>query len=273
MLLTTPRYPPDFLRENNIGVEFEIGRDDLRPDWPEFRPLARSIHLPYSKLNFAAVDDAVRCSSIRTACAAVRAGARYGIHDMVLHPCGVASNAGVMVGTYERLIDSLREIADCAARYKVIISLENHVLRSPLQMTRFGSSANDWYRIFFDLDRSNVRLTFDVSHAASAVAVYPDPRERCRRLHDFLAHPEFISRVHWSDSCLGSRKADFTDFHLTPGAGDLPKAFHRKIKRLHAIKVLEIKHRSPDAMPDNDVKVDPLTPDDLKNALDFIRSL
>ena len=218
---------------------------------------ARSIHLPYSGINFAALDDTLRKRSIRTTCDAIRDGVGYGIHDMVLHHCGIESEEGVMVGTYERMLDALGEIADYAARYAVVISLENQVLRSPLRLTRFGSSANDWYRILFDLDRSNVMLTLDTSHAASAVAFYPELQERYRHLNDFLEHPELISRVHWSDSRLEHQESLFADLHLMVGDGDLPKSFHRKIKRLHAIKVLE-QHQ---------------TEEDLARSLAFIRAL
>lgn len=257
MLLTTSHYSPAFLKKNRLGIEFEIGKDDKRPDWPEFQLLARSIHLPYSGLNFAALDDALRKRSIKITCDAIRDGVGYGIHDMVLHHCGIESEEGSIVGTYERMLDALAEIADYAARYAVVISLENQVLRSPLRLTRFGSSANDWYRILFDLDRPNVLLTLDTSHAASAVAFYPGLQERYRHLNDFLEHPELISRVHWSDSRLEHQEALFADLHLMVGDGDLPKAFHRKIKRLHAIKVLE-QHQ---------------TDADLARSLAFIRAL
>ena len=219
--------------------------------------LARSIHLPYSGLNFAALDDKLRRNSMNTIRQAIRKGVGFGIHDMVLHHCGIESAEGVMVGTYDRMLDALGQLADYAARYAVTLSLENQVLRSPLQLTRFGSSANDWYRILFDLDRSNVMLTLDTSHAASAVAFHPDPQARFRHLADFLAHPEFISRVHWSDARLSNQETLFADMHLVPGDGDLPRAFHRRIKRLKAIKVLE-QH---------------LTEADIARGLAFIRSL
>jgi len=257
MLLTTPHYSAAFLKKNRLGVEFEIGKSEQLPEWPELQLLARSIHLPYSGINFAALDDKVRRRSIRIIRDAIRDGVGYGIHDMVLHHCGIESQEGVIVGTYERMLDALGEIADFAACYAVTVSLENQVLRSPLQLTRFGSSANDWFRILFDLDRPNVMLTLDTSHAASAVAFYPDLRERYRHLDDFLEHPELISRVHWSDSRLARQESLFADLHLMVGDGDLPKAFHRKIKRLHAIKVLE-QHQ---------------TEEDLARSLAFIRSL
>ena len=257
MLLTSPGYSTSFLKKNRLGIEFEIGADDKRPDWSDYQMLARSIHLPFRKINLAAVDEKLRKNSIKILCDAIRRGVRYDIHDMVLHHCGIESQEGVMVGTYDRMLDALGKIADYAARYKVVVSLENQVLRPPLQLTRFGSSANDWFRILFDLDRSNVMLTLDTSHAASAVAFYPDPRERHLRLNDFLEHPELISRVHWSDSRLEHQESLFADLHLMVGDGDLPKAFHRKIKHLHAQKVLEQRQ----------------TDEDLARSLKFIRSL
>lgn len=257
MLLTTPHYSPAFLKKNRLGIEFEIGRSEKLPDWPALRQFARSIHLPYSGINFAALDDKLRKQSIKITRDAIRDGVGYGIHDMVLHHCGIESEEGVMVGTYDRMLDALTGIVDYASRYAVVISLENQVLRSPLRLTRFGSSANDWYRILFDIDRPNVMLTLDTSHAASAVAFYPDREERYRHLNDFLEHPELISRVHWSDSRLEHQESLFADLHLMVGDGDLPKAFHRKIKRLRAIKVLE-QHQ---------------TDADLARSLAFIRAL
>lgn len=239
MLLTCPAYTPEFLSAHGLGVEVHITRDDTRPEWPSYAPLVGGIHLPYNKLNLAALDDPLRSSSMETIRTAIDTGCAYGISRMVMHPCGTESYRGEAAGTYERMIDSIRTLADYAAGRNVTLCIENAALHQPHRRV-FGIFAHEWLQIHADVGKSNVLLTLDTSHAAtSAAMLHYRAEDRFAYLYEFLKHPELIGRVHWSDSRLQFAEAYYCDMHLVPGEGDLPLDFHRQIKALDAVKTLE----------------------------------
>ncbi len=140
-----------------------------------------------------------------------------------------------------------RELAAYAAEKKIILCLENQALHIP-DLTRFGTFAEEWIQLQKDVDRTNVLLTLDTSHAACAAATLPTAEERFAYLDAFLKEPERIGRVHWSDSRLGNNEAYFNDMHLIPGEGDLPRTFHQRIKGVNAIKTLEQKRPEEDVL-------------------------
>ena len=74
MLLTCPVQTPEFLSAHNLGVEVHITCDDILPEWDPYIPFVHGVHLPYNKLNLAALDDEHRTHSIRTICAAIDTG-------------------------------------------------------------------------------------------------------------------------------------------------------------------------------------------------------
>lgn len=112
-------------------------------------------------------------------------------------------------------------------------------MREPGKHRSYGYCASEWYRIYRDVARKNVMLTLDTSHAATSVAVYDELKDRQTHIFDFLEHPEWIGRVHWSDSVLADNASKFNDMHLVPGRGDLPREFHQAIKQLPCVKTLE----------------------------------
>ena len=239
MLLTCPVQTPDFLASHRIGVEAHITEDDTRPDWAAYVPFVGGIHLPYSNLNLAALDDTLRIHSIETIQGAIDAGLRYDVDKMVMHPCGAESRKGEAIGTYDRMIDSIRQIADHAAQHGITLCIENAALHQP-HRRHYGIFAHEWFQIQQDVARSNVLLTLDTSHAAtSAAMLFYKPEDRFAYLYEYLKHPELIGRVHWSDSRLQYAEAYYCDMHLVPGEGDLPLEFHRQIKALDAVKTLE----------------------------------
>ena len=247
MLLIRPCHTPDFLTANHLGVEAHITRYDRLPDWPQYVPFVYGVHLPYANMNLAAFDDALRRQSIEQIKEAIQEGCQYPVDRMVMHPSGAETNEDEIVGCYDRLIGALCEVADFAASKKIILCLENQVLHRPGHRS-YGSFASEWFQIQKDVNRSNVMLTLDTSHASTAVAVYTTAEERFARLYDFLAHPELIGRIHWSDACLTHQEALYHDMHLIPGEGDLPLDFHRKIKQLEAVKTLEQRRPEPDVL-------------------------
>lgn len=248
MLLTRPCHTPGFLTANHLGVEAHITRYDQLPDWPQYIPFVYGVHLPYAGMNLAAFDDELRLESMRKLKAALDEGCRYPVDRMVMHSVGIESLDGKKVGCYEHMISGIREFADYAAQKGILLCIENQVLREPERVITFGNTAAGWFRIQQDVDRRNVLLTLDSSHAATSVAVYATYEERSAHMFDFLAHPELIGRVHWSDSRLKNNEARFNDMHLIPGEGDLPHEFHRMIKNLNVIKLLEQRRSEADML-------------------------
>ena len=166
MLLTCPVQTPEFLSAHNLGVEVHITRDDIRPEWDPYIPFVHGVHLPYNKLNLAALDNEHRTHSISTICAAIDTGYAYGVDRMVMHACGVESDRGEPTGTYERLIDSIRALADHAATRGITLCIENAALHQP-HRRMFGIFAHEWFQIQADVNKPNVLLTLDTSHAAT----------------------------------------------------------------------------------------------------------
>jgi len=251
MLLTKATHSAEFVRAHGLGVEFHVGRP--LPD--ELIPFVRTVHLPYDNLNLAALDEAFRLRSIAELEHALETSLFPGVERMVVHTCGIEIDNGRRVGDHELMIRSLRELADFAARYKITLCVENMVLRQNLR--RFGDLASEWLALPHEIGRGNVLLTLDSSHAASSAAIAADSTERLRRLDEFLSRPDLIGHVHWSDARLTHREVLFTDMHLVPGKGDLPREFHRRIKSLDCAKLLE--QNSTDA--------------EVGEGLDFIASL
>ena len=238
MLLICPCHTPEFLTEHGLGVEGFITKHDILPNWEQYIPFVHGIHLPYAKLNLAAFDDEQRQLSIDTVKAAIDEGCKYPVERMVMHSIGIQRRHGVEVGSYDRMIDALRQLADYAATKNITLCLENQCLHIP-HLDRFGTMAHEWLQLPKDVNRKNVLLTLDTSHAACAAASFATAEERFAYMFEFLKEPELIGRVHWSDSRLTNNEAYFCDMHLVPGEGDLPIEFHKQINALSATKTLE----------------------------------
>lgn len=238
MLLTCPVHTPEFLKKCGLGVEAHIGRYDNLPNWEQYVPFVGGVHLPYSKLNLAAFDDEHRALSIERVKAAIDAGCQYPVKEMVMHTIGIEAFDGVLLGSYERMIDGIQILAGYAASKGITLCIENMAQHVPHRVI-YGVTAEEWYKIYEDVNRENVKLTLDTSHAACAAALLPGADARFAYLFEFLKYPERIGRVHWSDSRLTKAEAYYHDMHLVPGEGDLPTDFHRQIKKLDAIKTLE----------------------------------
>lgn len=245
MYLVCPCHTAECLKQYGLGVEAHIGRSERLEDWERFVPFVRGVHLPYSHLNLASLDDSLRQESIETLKNAVDIGCAYAVDKMVMHTVGIESWpqkwGDAVVGSYERMIDGIRQLADHAAKKKITLCIENSAMHAPGRRI-YGVSAQEWYQIYLDVAKPNVLLTLDTSHAATAAAfLYKDgtDEERFGYLYEFLKHPEAIGRVHWSDSLLTDAQAYMKDLHLLVGSGDLPRAFHQRIKALDAQKLFE----------------------------------
>ena len=236
-------HKPEFFRDNAIGLEPHILKDMDNPDWEAVKPFIRTVHLPFSRdghaLNLASFDDEERNADRHYLEEAIRIAATLGTDRVTTHTCGLESVEGKVTGCYERMISALQSLAELAQSFNLMLCIENMCYRSPEKRHLYGSDAAEWFRIYEDVDRPNVKLTFDSSHATSSVIPYKTLEERQKHLFDFLKYPERIVHVHWSDSRIATQDGLFQDLHLIPGDGDLPREFHQAIRRLDATFLLE----------------------------------
>ncbi len=239
MYLVRPIHSIAFLEAQGLGVEAHIGRYDTRPGWESYVPFVGGVHLPYAGCNLASFDADERERSLRIILNGIETGRRYPVDRMVVHTAAFERQGDVRVGDYELMIGSFRRLADHAAAVGIMLCVENQVLREPEKRRIFGDSAEEWFRIVRDIDRENVALALDTSHAATSVAAYDRAEDRRNALFEFLAHSDRIARVHWSDARIERNESRFNDMHLVPGQGDLPLVFHRAVHALPAVKLLE----------------------------------
>ena len=241
MVLVNNIFPVEFLKEHDLGVELYITTETDLSKLEVVRDYARTLHLQYSGINLAAHDEAVRRQSINDIKYGIEAGIKFNIKTMILHPCGVFSQKREDVGSYGPMIDSLRELADFMNDRGVTLSLENQVLRHPDMRIIAGCSSDEWFQLYKDVNRKNVNLTLDTSHAASASAHEDTLEKRHEKLWKFMEHPELIGHFHWSDARLITDDCQYADIHLVPGQGDLPREFHKAIWEHPASKLFEQK--------------------------------
>ena len=239
MLLVRPIHDPDFLSRYSLGVETHITRDDVLDGYERYIPYVHGVHLPYKGVNFASCDETERQKGLEFVKRAADVAVRYPVDRVVMHPCGIMSINGEKSGEYGKLIDSLREIADYLAQKGLIVCLENQLYKPADVREVFACRSSEWFQLYTDLNRPNVKLTFDSSHAASCAAEEPTDEKRIAALWKYLEHPDYIGRFHWSDSRIRGGESLFRDMHLVPGQGDLPWEFHQAIWRHPARKLLE----------------------------------
>ena len=98
-------------------------------------------------------------------------------------------------------------------------------------------------------------LCLDTSPACTYSHRFPED-ERRDVLFSFLQRPELIRRIHWSDNYLYDARGR-TDSHEVLARGTEPVEFHREVKGLEAIILLETI----------------CTVDELEEQLDFIQKL
>ena len=151
MLLICPVHTPEFLTECGLGVEAHIGRYDALPSWAQYVPFVHGVHLPYKNLNLAALDDALRLQSIEALKAAIETGCQYPVDRMVMHTIGIEAKNGETLGTYERMIDGLRELCDYAAARGITLCIENQAQHVPHRVI-YGVTAEEWIGIVRDVE-------------------------------------------------------------------------------------------------------------------------
>ena len=208
--------------------------------------------------NVASTDDEFRETSIRTILDYVDVARRYPhlkLVNMHFAPKRWVDETldQYQTGTYDRLIDGIRQIAAFAERRGIQIVLENNCAYFELngiaddvpaekmdwadKNEYFGVSPEEWTQVCEDVDRPNVGLCLDTSHACTYAHMFPEDR-RTERMLAFLAKPHLIRHVHWSDNYLYDTRGR-NDSHVSVGKGTLPTELHRGVKRLDAVILLE----------------------------------
>ena len=244
-----------------LGLTAEGRMNQTLDDYLPFADILISGHAPILKgeqlLNIAATDDDFRELSISEHLAYIDMVKRFSRLKQVNMHFGYRRRLDKgqregREGDYDRLIDAIRQISEHAAQRNIEIVLENmngYFTGVPDDLPSdqidwsnmdqaFGSSPQEWVQIHEDVDRPNVWLCLDSSHACTYAHTFADPEQRTEAVMSFLAKPHLIRHVHWSDNYLYDPRGR-TDSHAILGKGTLPIEMHRAIKGLDATILLE----------------------------------
>ena len=257
--LTTVAIPADTVAELGFSVEVSVNAAGEVGLPASHAPYLFSVHLPAGddagRLNVGAFDAARREVSIETVQRAIDSACDAGASRGVIHSMGIVSADGVEVGDWDRTVAGLQRIADHARTQDFDLVLENVVFYWPPVpvhipaeradrsqcLYQLGRDPQEWRQLWAAIDRDNVRLCLDTSHATTYAVATSDLAVQMRRVQEFLdVGGELITHVHWSDNYLGGHRGR-NDSHLHVGQGTLPRPFHARVKRLAAVKHLEHK--------------------------------
>lgn len=232
------------------------GLDDMKP----YADVFATAHAPYTKgrlrLNPAATEDDFREESIKIIEDFIDITTNFpkltqvNLHFGCLQRRDAAQTQG-KEGDYNLQIKAFQRIADFAAERDKEIVLENSVaywagvpderrydsVDWSKQNLHYGTDPEEWIKICEEVDRPNVGLCLDTSHACTYSHKFKED-ERVDVLFQFLTRPELIRHVHWSDNYMYDSRGR-NDSHEILGRGTEPIEFHREIKGLDAIILLE----------------------------------
>ncbi|MAG35124.1 MAG: hypothetical protein CL878_02595 [Dehalococcoidia bacterium] len=257
--LTMVDIPPDMVAELGLGVEALMRADGEVALPASHAPYLFSVHLPFTddegRLNVGAYDEARREVSIDTVLGAIDVACDVGAARGVIHSMGLVRFEGAEVGDWDRTVAGLQRIADYARAKDLELVLENVVFYWPPVpphipaeqadrsqcLYQLGREPQEWRELWAAIDRDNVRLCLDTSHATTRAVASSNLEEQIKCVHEFLdVGGDLITHVHWSDNYLGGHRGR-DDSHLHVGQGTLPRAFHARVKQLAAVKHLEHK--------------------------------
>jgi len=219
LLLDYETTPPTDWR----GWAVAVHAHERLPGWPKHARDGRAY------ANLASINDDLYRRSLEMARRSLRVAVDVGARVLVLHQGKTREPS--LPGFYDRFVTAVQTLADESAGHNVLLCVEN--MPAP-----WGYSFEEWRRLPADVNRPNVALCLDTSHAALTarhLAAAPAEREALLWAH-LDADP--IRHVHWSDDHLTDGHG--TDLHLSLGQGTLPRAFQQTIARLPATKSLEI---------------------------------
>ena len=249
-----------------LGLTTEVGTDLKDEKLKTIADLVISAHAPWHlvpgkvRSNIAATDDEHRRASIEQVAQYIRELHKFPrVKKVVMHPGAKQifrpeQEVGQW-GTYERLIEAIQELGDVASACGLKLVMENNLAfwetvpeeTPPEEADRsqendfFGTTPEEWFRICEDVGRPSVLLCLDSSHSSAYGHLFSDYGKRLDIMMAYMAKPEYIDHVHWSDGYLYDVRGR-KDCHLSVGKGTIPKAFHQEVKRLKATLLLEHFH-------------------------------
>ena len=251
-------HPVDDIKRLGLTVEgsARAGLEEMKP----YADVFATAHAPYwagsQRLNPAATDGDFREESIKIIEDHIEVTTTFpnltqiNVHFGYLRYVEPHQTRG-RDGEYRLQVEGFQRIADFAAERGKEIVLENSGaywtgvaddtphdrVDWSKQTVGFGTGPEEWIRVCEDVDRPNVGLCLDTSHACTYSHRSPED-ERQDVLFSFLHKPELIRHVHWSDNYPYDARGR-TDSHEVLGRGDEPVEFHRDVKGLDAIILLE----------------------------------
>ena len=93
-------------------------------------------------------------------------------------------------------IDFVANESTIPAQKDLTLCLENQLYRPNDLRVVVGYHSSEWFQLYKDINRPNVKLTFDSSHAASCAAEEENYEKRFKALWSYLEHPDYIGRFH-----------------------------------------------------------------------------
>lgn len=183
--------------------------------------LELTLHLPFSDMNLAGLNDSIRAEVLRQMKNYLTLASNY-VNLAVVHP-GYLSPYGVQVPdqAYMTNLASIRELCDFAADFGIIVAVEN----MPDFPKIFGKYPDEMQEMLDAVGSHNVGFTFDVGHANTV-----------RLIDEFLDQlKDRISHVHIHDN-MGKK-----DEHLPLGEGNIDwKHVMEKLSNYKGIFVTEM---------------------------------
>ena len=249
------------LHRLDLNTEASMG-DDI-DDMAEFADVLVSAHAPSmtgdARLNIGATDAEFRKTSIAVIVDYIDRARTYpnlkqiNMHFAPKRWSDPTQKTGGE-GTYDLMIDGIREIGAFCEKYDLELVLENSnsywtddIKGTPYDQVDwserneyFGMSPENWRETVIDVDMDNVGLCLDSSHVVTYAHRFPEA-QREERVMAFLERPELIRHVHWNDNYLYDYRGR-TDSHAALNHGSLPTEMHRQIKYLDATLLMEHFH-------------------------------
>ena len=247
----------DFLLAHAQGTEV-LAEKDILAHHAGALDLIRVVHLPWEidtrRINLAGPDPARREADLDHLKRLISAAAPLAPARYVIHPLGLRHWDGRSAGDWDTLVAMLRRLADetRAERTGPLVIENNRTYWNGIPDTTpveaadrsnvnrcFGETPAEWRDLCLAVDRDDVRLCLDLSHATTSAHLYPKGPQREACLREFLTPRDWIIHVHWSDNFLDDNRGR-ADSHEYPGRGTLPRWFHQEVRRLPATFMFEI---------------------------------
>jgi len=266
LLLLPSGLEPDFISQHGDGTEAAVRPgEDLA--YERVRHLVRTVHLPFhrkGRINFADPKQDVREEDFAYVKAAIEAASPMRPVRYVAHPLGLRQWEARAPGDWDVLVRMHQRLADetRGERTGPIVIENNRTYwngipdETPLSEADrsnvnrcFGETAAEWADLATAVDRDDVLLCMDTSHATTSAQLVPEGSAREAVLREFLSHRDRIVHIHWSDSILQDNRGR-PDNHRFVGQGTLPEWFHREVRDLGVPIMFEVQPE-----PDNVVRM------------------